>query len=113
MVHDPAPASGFDLVHSAMALHPVPDVALIIKRLAGLLVPGGMMFLVDLDLEDGSFHADHEGVCHHGCDREQIADLLDAAGLDGMRMETAHRLVKPDAVGVEQVYTLFCASAKG
>ncbi|AHF02439.1 methyltransferase type 11 [Marichromatium purpuratum 984] len=111
LVDEPAPASGFDLIHSAMALHHVPDVGAMIARLAGLLVPGGTLFLVDLDCEDGSFHADHEGVCHHGFDRERIAEMLVDAGLERIRVETAHRLVKPDAAGVERTYSMFCASA--
>ncbi|EXJ17075.1 class I SAM-dependent methyltransferase [Imhoffiella purpurea] len=111
LVDEPAPASGFDLIHSAMALHHVPDVAAMIERFADLLVPGGMLFLVDLDLEDGSFHADHEGVCHHGFDRERIAEMLAAAGLEQVRVETAHRLVKPDTDGVERRYSMFGASA--
>jgi len=108
----PLPGLEFDVVMSAMTLHHVADVPLLLQRLRALLVSGGMLALADLDAEDGSFHQDHTGVFHTGFVREWLAAQLSAAGFGPAEFATAHVLEKPDATGKLRNYTVFLATAE-
>ncbi|MCB9763842.1 MAG: class I SAM-dependent methyltransferase [Alphaproteobacteria bacterium] len=85
----------FDLIVSAMAMHHVQDTGGLLRTLAGHLVPGGRVALVDLDAEDGSFHpADMPGVFHAGFDREALGDLMRDAGFEDLSFSTVYRMQK-------------------
>ena len=77
---DPQPDEPFDLVVSLMALHHVPDTAAALAEMAALLVPGGRIALVDLEAEDGSFHAGQDDEVHHGFERDGLRAQAEAAG---------------------------------
>jgi ubiquinone/menaquinone biosynthesis C-methylase UbiE len=77
---DPLPDERFDLVTSLMALHHVLDTNAAIAALAGLLVPGGQIAIVDLAAEDGSFHDDPADPVLHGYDRAELEATATAAG---------------------------------
>ncbi len=79
----------FHLIVSSMALHHVEDVGALFRRFHELLLEGGRIALADLDREDGTFHEDPRGVCHHGFDRAEIVRLLGQAGFDGLATTTA------------------------
>jgi ubiquinone/menaquinone biosynthesis C-methylase UbiE len=80
-VGSPLPVSGFDLIVSSMVLHHISDVTLALQRLRPCLRPGGWIALADLDVEDGTFHADATGVYHHGFDRKASAGGCRRPGL--------------------------------
>lgn len=87
----------FDLIISAMALHHVADTALLFKRFAEHLKPGGKVALADLDSEDGSFHPpEAQGVFHTGFERQALAVLLSQNGFEDIGFELAHTVVKAD-----------------
>lgn len=105
---DPLPPGSFDLVASAMTLHHVADVELLLRKFLGLLAPGGHLALADLDAEDGSFHgANAAGVHHLGFDRAALARQFAAAGFAGIRFADAARLEKNG-----RAYTVFLAAAR-
>lgn len=58
----------FDLILSSMAFHHLKNPAAMIERLKNNLLPGGVIAVIDLDQEDGSFHSDPKnmGVHHSG-----------------------------------------------
>ena len=88
-------AAQFDLIMSAMAMHHVQDTAKLIQTFSEHLIPGARVALADLDREDGSFHPqDVEGVFHHGFDRDELRQLLEAHGFDNVQFLTAHTVVK-------------------
>lgn len=90
-------ATRFDLIISAMALHHVEDTAKLIQTFSEHLTSGARIALADLDREDGSFHPpDVEGVFHHGFDRDELKNLLEAHGFKDVRFLTAHTVVKND-----------------
>lgn len=79
-----------DLIVSAMALHHVEDIGLLLQAFADHLAPGGKVALADLDSEDGSFHPpDTEGVYHLGFDRDALRDELEAHGFSDIEFTTA------------------------
>ena len=56
---------------------------------------GGFVALADLDSEDGSFHPPGtEGVYHHGFDRDALTGLLEAAGFEDVKFQTAVEVPK-------------------
>lgn len=101
------PAARFDLIVTVMALHHIPDAARAVAAMAQLLAPGGHLAIVDLDAEDGSFHADLEDFGgHDGFDRDRLTAMLVEGGFDEPTWQHVHHVVKHD-----QPYPLFLAVA--
>lgn len=112
--HDPLPEQRFHLVLSQLALHHVADPGTTIRTAFALLVPGGHLALVDLDLDpDGHFHAatnpDFEGP--HGFDRAEVRGWLIEAGFVDVELSTAYRESKI-VDGVERHLPLFLATGR-
>ncbi len=61
-------ANKFDLILSSMAFHHLKNPQKMVEKLRGNLLPGGVLVVIDLDIEDGSFHSDptEMGVHHFG-----------------------------------------------
>ncbi len=75
------PGAPFDLAVSLMALHHVEDTAATLRSIHAALAPGGWIALMDLDKEDGSFHApDQPGIHHHGFEAQSLAAVATDAG---------------------------------
>ena len=91
---DPLPEERFDLVVSLMALHHVLDTEAAMRTLAALLVPGGRIAIVDLEAEDGTFHADPEEPVLHGYDREALRAIAEAAGFQDVTFRPAWEMPK-------------------
>lgn len=109
---EPYPSSGFDLVVSSMVMHHISDVPLVLKRMGQVLRPGGYLAVADLDAEDGSFHADPQGVYHRGFERAQIADWLRKAEVTEIDICDGHSIRKPNAAGQPRSYGVFLALAR-
>lgn len=106
----PAPGLRFDVVCSLLTLHHIPDTDGILRAFHGLLPPGGLLCLADLDREDGSFHgAGFDG--HNGFDRAELAGRLARAGFRDVRIETACEVRKETAAGIRS-FPLFLAIAE-
>jgi 2-polyprenyl-3-methyl-5-hydroxy-6-metoxy-1,4-benzoquinol methylase len=62
----------FDLIISSMAFHHIESPEKMIIKLQKMLTPEGVLAIIDLDLEDGSFHSDPKnmGVHHFGFSEE-------------------------------------------
>jgi 2-polyprenyl-3-methyl-5-hydroxy-6-metoxy-1,4-benzoquinol methylase len=104
------PAGRFDVVCSLLVLHHVPDTANILRTFHGMLPPGGVLCVSDLDAEDGSFHdAAEHGHVHHGFDRGALGRALAEAGFAGARFRTVGEVEKPPGSG--RRYPLFLATA--
>jgi len=58
-----------------MTLHHIEEPARLLKRFYDLLLPGGILGIADLDMEDGAFHKDNTGVVHFGFERMQLKGL--------------------------------------
>ena len=83
------PLEAFDFIYTSMAMHHVADIDAVAAVLRQLLKPGGILCIVDLDEDDGSFHADEAGFDgHNGFDQRKLAGLLARHGFTGSRSET-------------------------
>jgi 2-polyprenyl-3-methyl-5-hydroxy-6-metoxy-1,4-benzoquinol methylase len=107
---DPPPAEHFDLIVTLMTLHHIEDTDMILRRFHTLLDPGGMLCVVDLDRENGSFHgAGFAG--HRGFDRENITGAARRAGFHPVTIETVHTMTRETDAGIEH-YPLFLLTGK-
>jgi len=98
------PVGDVDLVFSSMALHHVDDPALMVRRAADLLRPGGALCVADLDAEDGSFHSGSEAVKHFGFSAELMQALFSEAGLVGMSTREVFAMERAEAEGGPRRY---------
>lgn len=102
----------YDLVVSTMTLHHVREVMPLLERFARLLKPGGHVCIADLDLENGEFHNNSDGVFHSGFDRCGLRDLLSGAGFVDIGDRTAAEVVKPDTSGNMKTFTVFLMTGR-
>ncbi len=108
LLNDPAPGDGFDLLVSLLVLHHLDDTAAAFRTFYGLLGPGGLIALADLDKEDGTFHdADAEGIHHLGFDRDGVQALARQAGFVDIAFSTATSIEKDG-----RTYPLFLLAAR-
>lgn len=70
----------FDLITVVLALHHVADVPRVLAGLGAMLAPEGRLCVIDLDVEDGSFHGEGVEVAH-GFDPATLDAQLATAGL--------------------------------
>lgn len=108
--HPTLPETPYDLIYSAMALHHIEAVPLLLQRFAALLVPGGHLALFDLLAEDGSFHGT-QSVPHNGFDPAELAGQLCGAGFTRVRIDAVHQLERPQPDGSPRAYPIFLAHA--
>ena len=108
---DPLPTH-YDLIASAMALHHIPDPAVVLKRLWAAAKPGAHLALADLDSESGAFHEDKAGVYHNGFDRIELADMLAGIGFTGIDAATAATIEKTGKNGQIIPYPVFLMTAR-
>lgn len=64
----------FDLVISSMAFHHLKNPEKVLQKLQRLLSKNGVIAIIDLDQEDGSFHPDPKvmGVHHFGFEKNKV-----------------------------------------
>jgi ubiquinone/menaquinone biosynthesis C-methylase UbiE len=103
---DPLPAERYDVVCALLVLHHVADTEALLRKLHGVLEPGGHLCVSDLDTEDGSFHGPgFDG--HAGFDRKALAAAMERAGFAEVRFETAFEIRKAG-----RTYPAFLATAR-
>ena len=90
-----------------MTFHHVRDVPSLVKRLAGLLNPGGTLCVADLDPDNGKFHDDNTGVFHYGFTRDQMRNYFKEAGLIDVRSSDAAVVVKKYEAGEPVTFSVF------
>lgn len=107
LTRDPLPGTRFDLVCTLLTLHHVPDVDALFSAFRGILSPGGVLAISDLDTEDGSFHGP-AFTGHRGFSRDDLARRLARAGFGPVRFSTPHEIQK-DVEGETRRFQIFLA----
>lgn len=98
--------TGFDLVISSMTFHHLQNPVAVLRKIRSILAPEGLVAVIDLDKEDGTFHADPQkmGVKHFGFSRDTLAGWAQEAGFSGFTHEIIHTLEKESGL-----YPIFLA----
>jgi len=102
----------YDVITSSMTFHHMEKIASVLNQFHRCLVPGGYLCIADLDLEDGGFHGDREGVFHFGFDRALLHMALVEAGFDRIMFTTAAEVVKSNSHGETRKFPVFLMTAQ-
>lgn len=97
----------YHAIVSSMTLHHIPDVEDIMRRLYEVTLPGGYLCIADLDLDDGQFHPDPQGVLHNGFDREAMRRVFHQTGYVQVRDRTAAEVVRRARDGQTKRFNIF------
>lgn len=100
----------YHAIVSCMAMHHVADTAALLRAFATALLSGGRIALVDLYVEDGSFHGDNaaKGVQHFGFSPDSLHVLAEQAGFVDIAFSEILRLQQLNG----RAYPLFLMSGR-
>jgi len=111
----PAPVAGtlepVDVVYAVMSAHHIRDLPRLLRAVHGLLVPGGRLFIADLEPDGGAFHLHLERFDgHDGFDVGTLSAWLTAAGFVVDSCERVH-VVRKVVDGAPRDFPLFLVTA--
>lgn len=79
----------FDLIYTCLTLHHIIDTENIIKIFYDLLNENGMLCIIDLDKEDGSFHMNHKDFNgHNGFEHRYMESIFESVGFSSIKSDT-------------------------
>ncbi len=107
MITDPLPTSRFDVVYTLLTLHHIHDTDKALQGFYTLLNRPGVLYIADLDKEDGSFHTDANFDGYNGFKRSELNEKLMKAGFASIRFSTCHKTPKNG-----RLYPMFLAVAE-
>ena len=111
LASDPLPDLPFDVIYSLMTMHHIPDTDFILEQFLRLLNPAGMLCIIDLEKEDGSFHGPNVTDVHKGFERDELKEKLERTGFSEVKFSNVFA-VKKMVSGVETYFPLFLATAQ-
>jgi len=94
----PSDVGPFDVIVTAMAFHHLKDPQKMLSLFKGHLSSNGMVFIIDLDEEDGTFHPDNEGmgVHHFGFSKKTLESWSKELGFSSFQHEIVYEIFKND-----------------
>lgn len=107
----PERLGSYDAIVSMLVFHHIDDIEGSLRGLRALIAPGGELAVIDLDAEDGSYHAedaDFDG--RKGFDREDLGSLAEGAGFARPCFETIY-LERRMRGGAWKEYPMFVMTA--
>lgn len=97
----------FDVVYSSMFFHHIDYIEYELKKIYKLLKTNGVVIIIDLDKDDGRFHAEEKDFHgHNGFDRDELKALMEKYNFKNVFFETAYEGKKDMKDGVLD-YSLF------
>lgn len=100
----------YDVIYSSMSLHHVLELEKMMTQFYDLLKESGEICIVDIDKEDGRFHANYpEFDGHNGFDHEWLKALMTQVGFKNVTIQTFYHDTKHHENACIP-YSLFCAS---
>ena len=85
---------GLNVIVSAMAMHHIENPKKQFEKFSKALKSGGMLAIADLAKEDGSFHADNNGVYHFGFSPDELISFFVEAGFETPTIVVAYTVKK-------------------
>lgn len=106
LLKDPLPKKRFDIIFTLLTMHHIHDTSSILNKFNKILKPGGVLVIIDLEKEDGTFHVGNfDG--HLGFEREDIETQLNEHALNPIAYKTVYTIVKRKGEEGERGYPLF------
>jgi drug/metabolite transporter (DMT)-like permease/ubiquinone/menaquinone biosynthesis C-methylase UbiE len=105
------PGRKFNLIYSAMTMHHIEDVSLVLKRFYNMLEPDGYIALADLVKEDGSFHNSMGHIPHTGFEPEELAGKLRETGFASIAYKQIY-IVKKEIDDTQKEFPVFLITAQ-
>lgn len=106
LINDPLPSRRYDLIFTMLTLHHIDDTELILEKFHSLLNPGGLLAIIDLVKEDGSFHSG-EFHGHNGFEKELLEKKLVLSALKPVQYEIVYHIYKEINDGTKKDFPLF------
>jgi ubiquinone/menaquinone biosynthesis C-methylase UbiE len=102
----------YHLIVSGMTFHHVKEIRPLLDQFFRILAPSGYLCIADLDLDDGKFHDNNDGIFHFGFDRALLYRDFMEAGFDDIRDRTAAEVMKPNPESGIQPFTVFLMTGR-
>lgn len=102
----------YHLIVSSMTLHHIKNISSLLKQFYSILLPTGRLAIADLDLDDGKFHSNNDGVFHFGFDREKLRKSFTEAGFDNIQDISAAEIEKETLNNEMRQFTVFLMVGK-
>jgi ubiquinone/menaquinone biosynthesis C-methylase UbiE len=102
----------YDLIVSSMTLHHIKNISPLLKQFYSILLPSGQLAIADLDLDDGDFHGNNNGVFHFGFNREELRLIFMDVGFQNIQTHQAADIEKPVGDGKSHIFTIFLMTAR-
>jgi 2-polyprenyl-3-methyl-5-hydroxy-6-metoxy-1,4-benzoquinol methylase len=84
-----------DMVVSNMTMHHIKSPKEFISKLYDGVKEGGFVAIADLEIEDGRFHSDNDGVKHFGFEPTQIEKIFQEVGFKNIKLNRLTTISKP------------------
>jgi len=111
LMKDPLPKTRYDFIFSMLTMHHIEDTNMILDKFQTLLNPDGLLLIIDLEKEDGSFH-DGPFSGHLGFDKEDLELKLKKHFLVPTEYKTIYTIKKKGSDTIEREYPLFISISK-
>lgn len=99
----------FDLIYTSLTLHHILDTEKIIKIFYNLLNKNGMLCIIDLDKEDGSFHINQKDFRgHNGFEHRYMENIFESVGFSNIESDTFYngeKIYKEKTIPYSLFYT--------
>jgi len=102
----------YHLIVSSMTFHHIKDITPLLKQFYSVLRPSGVLAVADLDLDDGQFHSNNEGVFHFGFDRKELHRMFVEIGFSDVKHLTAAQIEKPVENGSTHLFAMFLITGR-
>jgi ubiquinone/menaquinone biosynthesis C-methylase UbiE len=102
----------YHLIVSSMTLHHIKNTSPLLKQFYSILLPSGQLAIADLDLDDGKFHGNNDGIFHFGFDREDLHRMFIDAGFRDVRHRAAAQVEKPVGGGQTRLFAMFLMTGR-
>lgn len=93
LIKDKLPEQRYDLIFSLLTFHHIDDTEKILEKLHKLLIPGGILAIIDLEKEDGSFHTG-EFHGHLGFEENKLTAQLIKSNFSPEQYSTIYSVTK-------------------
>jgi len=101
LLQDPLPNKRYDLIYVMLTLHHVEEVEELIGIFRLLLNPSGVLAIIDLEKEDGSFHYGQPFHGHEGFERNALEKMLTETGLNPVHYDICYTIQKETETGMK------------